>query len=60
VTLPASSVNNSRAIAPGITVSLPVSMAGKIMAWLELKAEAVIQPRPVKNRALANNLRASR
>src|SRR5580698_2611669 len=36
----------SRAIAPVIIVSLPVFIAGGIITWLELKFEAVTQPRP--------------
>src|SRR4029079_3024388 len=45
VTFPSASVINSRAMAPVTTVSVPDFMAGKIMAWLEEKAEAVRQPR---------------
>ena len=33
-------------MAPVKTVSLPVFIAGKIIAWLELKADAVMHPRP--------------
>src|SRR2546422_993964 len=46
VTLPSASVISSRAMAPVITCSFPVFIAGKIIAWLELKADAVCQPRP--------------
>src|SRR3954452_19500919 len=46
VTLPSPLVISSRAIAPVIMVSLPVFMAGKIIAWLDEKADAVWQPRP--------------
>src|SRR3954463_12472531 len=46
VILPLPPVISSRAIAPVITVSLPVFIAGKIIAWLEENAEAVWQPRP--------------
>ncbi len=45
-TLPVLSVINSRAIAPVKMVSLPVFIAGKIIAWLEENADAVMQPRP--------------
>ena len=37
---------SSRAMAPVKMVSLPVFMAGKIIAWLDEKADAVWQPRP--------------
>src|SRR3954454_540465 len=37
-------VTSSRAIAPVITVSLPVFMAGKIIAWLDENADAVWHP----------------
>ena len=40
------SVISSRAMAPVMMFSLPVFMAGKIIAWLEVKADAVRQPRP--------------
>src|SRR5690349_23615096 len=46
VTLPEPSVTSSRAMAPVIRLRRPVFMAGKIMAWLEEKAEAVRHPRP--------------
>ena len=46
VTLPSPSVISSRAIAPVMTVSLPVFIAGKIIAWLDENADAVWQPRP--------------
>src|SRR5882724_3246112 len=46
VTRPLSSVTSSRAMAPVITRSLPVFIAGKIIAWLEVNADAVWQPRP--------------
>src|SRR5271154_1844506 len=46
VTLPEASVISSRAIAPVITVSFPVFIAGKIIAWLDEKADAETQPRP--------------
>src|SRR5215470_4180130 len=36
----------SRAIAPVINGSLPVAMAGGSRTWLELKFDAVMQPRP--------------
>src|SRR5580693_2435168 len=36
----------SRAIAPVTIVSFPVFMAGGIITWLELKFDAVTQPRP--------------
>src|SRR5712671_5552883 len=36
----------SRAIAPVISVSLPVFIAGGSSTWLELKLEAVMHPRP--------------
>src|SRR5437764_1432954 len=46
VILPPAPVISSRAIAPVITVSLPVFMAGKIIAWLDENADAVWHPRP--------------
>ena len=36
----------SRAIAPVISVSFPVFIAGGSRTWLELKLEAVMHPRP--------------
>ena len=44
--LAVAAVISSRAIAPVITVSLPVFIAGKIIAWLDENADAVWQPRP--------------
>src|SRR5436190_140939 len=46
VTFPLPSVISSRAIAPVITVSRPVFIAGKIIAWLDENADAVWHPRP--------------
>src|SRR5579863_60916 len=46
LTLPELSTRSSRAIAPLMMLSRPVFMAGKIMAWLELNADAVRHPRP--------------
>src|ERR1700683_3766969 len=46
VTLPEALVISSRAMAPVKTVTLPVFIAGKIIAWLDENAEADIQPRP--------------
>src|SRR6185295_3829386 len=46
VTFPEASVISSRAIAPVITLRRPVFIAGKIIAWLELNADAVWQQRP--------------
>ena len=46
VTLPSPLATSSRAIAPEKIVSRPVFIAGKIIAWLDEKAEAVRQPRP--------------
>src|ERR1700738_4159989 len=44
--LPSFPTTISRAIAPVISVNRPVACAGGIMTWLELKFEAVMQPRP--------------
>src|SRR5580704_4676844 len=44
--LPSGPTSTSRAIAPVINVSLPVAIAGGISTWLELKFDAVVQPRP--------------
>jgi hypothetical protein len=33
-------------MAPVMTRSLPVFIAGKIIAWLDVNADAVWQPRP--------------
>src|SRR5580692_3473638 len=44
--LPSLPTITSRAIAPVTIVSLPVAIAGGIITWLELKFEAVTQPRP--------------
>src|SRR5207248_11687227 len=46
VALPSLSTRISRAMAPVIKVSLPVFVAGGMNTWLELKLEAVMQPRP--------------
>src|SRR5271154_214007 len=46
LTLPELSTRSSRAITPLIMFRRPVFMAGKIMAWLELNADAVRHPRP--------------
>ena len=45
-TRPLSSTNSSRAIALLMIERFPVFIAGKIMAWLDVKAEAVRHPRP--------------
>src|ERR1700720_2152238 len=44
--LPSLPTRTSRAIAPVISVSLPVAIAGGSRTWLELKLEAVTHPRP--------------
>src|SRR5580658_10892051 len=46
VALPSGPTKTSRAIAPVINVSLPVAIAGGSNTWLELKFDAVVQPRP--------------
>ena len=46
VALPSGPTKTSRAIAPVISVSLPVAIAGGISTWLELKFDAVVHPRP--------------
>src|SRR3954451_15180521 len=46
VAFPSLPTRTSRAIAPVIRVSLPVAIAGGSRTWLELKLEAVVQPRP--------------
>src|SRR5580704_7428141 len=44
--LPSDPTKTSRAIAPVTIVSFPVFIAGGIITWLELKFDAVTQPRP--------------
>src|SRR5215469_16829574 len=46
VALPSLSMRISRAIAPVTSVRRPVAIAGGMRTWLELKLEAVTQPRP--------------
>src|ERR1700709_2364788 len=46
VTLPELSVTSSRAIAPVSSVNFPVFIAWKIIAWLDVNADAVWHPRP--------------